>query len=227
MKKPIDWQAEERREQVRVWASEAGKRLPSPANWGFFVAGMKVASASFDKLPEGSAEQRMLIIDMIGHVFALLCREPAFDQTIKGGLMPLIEALFDVERDIPASLFKVNPRKGKPPLNVVRERIKGAAARALLELISVNPEMNAAQRKLDADKVARAIKTGKCFGHEKVTGKTVINWLSDLRLGPEAGGKRNTALDRFVSTLPSEAGATHQSRADFILGSLRSGIGFK
>ena len=228
MSGPIDWSDDEHRRLGMQWLSDAVDHQPSASSWVRLVSELRKSARIFTEAGDQClGARRRLIMDIL---VGFINREAAFnDADLRQGLMPLIEALHDLENDIQPELFKAQRtgKRGQPRLSAARNRLKGSAARALVELLDSNPDVDGEQTKLAADKVARAIKTGQCIGYEKCSGGTVVNWFTDLRRGPDLDGKRSIALDRFECRLPPEAGTTSASRAEFILGSLRIGKGYK
>ena len=228
---PINWADDGHEGLPLQWVIDARNSPPSCSSWVTLAVELRKAAWGFKQTgDQGSKARRRLSMDLLAELTLFINREDAFsDPDVRQGLMPLVEALHDLENDIQPELFRAQRarRKGAPRLSAARNKVKGSAARALLELLDADPDVDAERTKLAADKVARAVKAGRCVGHEKCSGSTIVNWFTDLRRGPSFDGKRSIALDRFEHPLPLEAGTTSASRAEFILGSLRLGKGYK
>ncbi len=227
----MDISDDERERLGILWMTEAANSKPSIPSWVSLVVELRKAAWTYRKVrDQGPQARRRLLVEIVAGLTDFINREPAFnDADLRQGLMPLIEALHDLENNIQPDLFKAQRtgKRGQPPLSAARNKLKGSAARALFELLDANPDVDAEQTKLAANKVARAIKAGQCIGYEKCSSDTVVNWFTDLRRGPDLDGKRSIALNRFDHPLPPEAGTTSASRAEFILSSLRIGKGYK
>ena len=221
MADPIDWNDLEHVLLIAGWLKMADENPPDKRNWHVLVG--KLRRAAEDSRQAGDSDQTRLNLlqDTAVAVLDFFNQEVALaDPQVRSSLMPLLNAIADVNQGRPADLFNPPRPPKRPPLSVAQANTAGAAARALSELMSCGVSPSIA-----SERVSRAAKTGLCSGFGKITGKRIQGWRERIHEGE--GSISIVAIKRYHAPLPPHVGDTANERADFILGALRYGKTFR
>ena len=199
---------------------------PSDIGWREFVTHLRAAAeVRAHTAPADAEAQRLFIFEIVVSTYVLLLREKAFSDNpiAKQGLLPLLEALGEVERGVPSHLLQVkrSPAQGRAPRSVKYSRTKGHAVRAFQELLAAGVDRAEA-----GQRVVSAVRAGACEGQEDHRAGSYNRWLKDLSRASKTYDTFTPAFF-FSQNLPSDSGDGPMKRAERLIAALSVGFGYR